>query len=797
VKRLVGFDLTGWRDLAVRNWLERPGEEADEGGQHIVSGGLGGVVVHVGEGAESGDLVGGVQALLAPHGRGSGWGEIGRSENRRWVADLLKDPAAHVPELSVALRAMADPRGATAVLAIPDAGPYEKEQEALLSVLRRLRPLRALLVWRPVLACLSALDDGHLDGADRIGVISHHASGFAAQTLQIRATEGHRTPERRRPGELYPWAGGLEVRLAHARERFAATAGADLDSVSAAQALGPIRDVLGEDAEKELLRDQFGRWRELLAMSLSSSAALEPPPRALDAKLEGCDAVLLETPAHGPARSAIAEAFACREFPPPILLAPDAVGRGGLIAARRAADGHPVYFDFLPQLSTIVQSERGHENFDLIPQDVVLPAGRIYRSIEPAKLGLPAGAKSVRIYLRKQDEAGCRRTAIALAAPTAQDAEVRLHVEQAPAAGRARLRLESDAFAAPRVLDWDRATPHKLSWNSILTVLNRPTVPERVVLPCGLAPWFGWLDAQGLRANPRQGLAAQLACVIGDRAEPDWKALADCIARPSFGAFALSSDGETPAGLKVQHVEDLNYVTKVAEANVRDRLDGKARGGNDALRFLTWQFQDCPEWLVEPLIDALKAGVGQHPFLQYKLSIRLILHSLGRITRTPELQRRVFNQLLDEPDPGWERDHIACAAFLLSRTRTAAKLLSTADVHRMAKIAASRARQEPRARKSVNPPKNPYNADFFYALYLMIGLLRHRLVEPHILVAGFDHAADDCLAALDECLDDIERRPPLISNLSQKISVLRDCRDHLQGKGRKGTLVALAQLTTS
>ncbi|MEE4279156.1 MAG: hypothetical protein V2I82_11875 [Halieaceae bacterium] len=795
MKRLVGFDLTGWRDLAVRNWLERPGEEADEGGQHIISGGLGGVVVHVREGAESGDLVGGVQALLAPHGRGSGWGEIGGAQNRRWVADLLKDPAAHVPELSVALRAMADPRGATAVLAIPDAGPYEKEQEALLGVLRRLRPLRALLVWRPVLACLSALEDGHLDGAHLVGVISHHASGFAVQTLEIREAEGLRTPERRRPGELYPWAGGLDARLANARERFAATAGADLDPASAAQALGPIRAVLGEDAGHELLLNQFGRWKELIATSSLSSAEPVPLTEDLVAKLERCDAVLLETPAHGPARSAIGEAFDCREFPTPILLASDAVGRGGLIAARRAADGRPVYFDFLPQLSTIVQSESGHENFDLIPRDVVLPAGRIYRSTEPARLGLPASAKSVRIYLRKQDEAACRRAAITLPAPTIIDAEVRLHVEQAPAAGRARLRLESEAFAAPRVLDWDRATPHRLSWTSILSLLNRPTVPERVVLPCSLAPWFGWLDPKGLRANPRQGLAAQLTGAIGDDAQPNWKALADCIARPSFGAFALSSDGKTPSGLKPQHIEELEYVTKLAEANVRDRLDGSGPGRNDALRFLTWQFHACPEWLVEPLLDALEAGVGRHPFLQYQLSLRLILHSLGRITRTPDLQVRVFNQLLGIPDSAWERDHIACAAFLLSRTRTAAKLLSTADVRRMATIAARRTREEPSTRNSGSPPTNSYNADFFYALYLMIGLLRHRLVEPHILVAGQDRAADDCLAALDECLEDIKRRPPPINNLPNRIAVLEDCRDHLHGKGRKGTLVALSQLT--
>jgi hypothetical protein len=69
VRRLAGYDLNGWRDIAVRNWKQVPGEDEDVGKPNTISGGIGGCVVSI-EDQDKRTYVGGLQAVLAPHGRG-------------------------------------------------------------------------------------------------------------------------------------------------------------------------------------------------------------------------------------------------------------------------------------------------------------------------------------------------------------------------------------------------------------------------------------------------------------------------------------------------------------------------------------------------------------------------------------------------------------------------------------------------------------------------------------------------------------------------------------------------------
>jgi hypothetical protein len=158
MKRLVGYDLNGWHDFSARNWLEVPGQEDLEGQDQVINGGLGSVVVKVGSVLQGAGFVGGVQALRAPHGRGTGWGDVGANEKRTNLLKLLDHPSDHKAEISSAIFAMADARKATAVLAIPDIPVLDEDhQDALLNCLRTLRASRILLVWRPVLTVLAAL----------------------------------------------------------------------------------------------------------------------------------------------------------------------------------------------------------------------------------------------------------------------------------------------------------------------------------------------------------------------------------------------------------------------------------------------------------------------------------------------------------------------------------------------------------------------------------------------------------------------------------------------------------------
>ena len=132
MSRLVGYDLTGWRDFAARNWKENPDHHHIENTEQLVSGGSGGVVVRLGNAHQQHDLIGGIQAIRAPHGLGECWGAIGLPEKRERVANLLDDPNRYVPEIAAALRAMANPHNAdyppttTAVLAIPDTRSLRK-----------------------------------------------------------------------------------------------------------------------------------------------------------------------------------------------------------------------------------------------------------------------------------------------------------------------------------------------------------------------------------------------------------------------------------------------------------------------------------------------------------------------------------------------------------------------------------------------------------------------------------------------------------------------------------------------
>lgn len=780
MRRHVGYDLTGWRDFAARSWIEQPGEEALEGAEQIVSGGIGGVVVHTG-GSEGPKMpIGGLQALRAPHGRGGGWGAVGRGENRIRVADLQPNSKDHTADIAAALRAMADPRGAAAVLAIPDIGANEEAQETLLEVLRHLRVQRRLLVWRPVLACLAALDGGLLDEVARVGIVGHDARGLTTQSLLIRPSGDVRAPERRRMGQAHPWDTGLDFLLERARKVLAkiSETPARADHLASAQLLVPF--ALGETCRPEPVRRTNGDW-EVIHPPAPAAPDLSPVPPRLMAEVADCEVVLFDSPTAGPLRQAILDALAA-SLPPVIPLAHDAVARGGRVAAERITLGRPVYFDFLPQISTIVQDADGARNYDLIPPDEVLPAGRIYRSSRPARLGLLPGMEQVKIYLKKQSVDERRLASVPLPVRPERAVAVDLHVEQAPAAGRARLTLDSEGFSVPLIVDWDRAARCDESWGEIIESLQptRPTVPNRLVLPCGLDAWDGRHGRGGLR---------DLLTRAARTGRHDWQQLARAMAARPFGRYAISSDGALPDGLDPAAIEALATVTGAAEDHVRRRLEGRLNANNDSLRFLTWQFHHCPAWIVQPLLDAFGARTGEHVFVPHGASWQLVYHGLGRVSREPVNQRAVFDHLLSRPPEGWNRDLLACAAFLLSRSDTAPNLLERDEVDALGQIVIA---------KNAEAIGGGYNSDYFYAPYLMIGLLRHRLKEPWALVAGRDTLANDMLESTEHVVADIRHRFPANNRVVRYREVLEQCCDELKGEGQNpDILVDVARLTGS
>jgi len=105
-RKLCGFDVNGWRDGVARNWVARPGDEEEIGVVRIVEGAVMPGVVQVGTGKDS-RWIGGAQADLAPHGRGGGWGEIGKPERRFSVSSLIQTDSSVPAILAAAFSGLA------------------------------------------------------------------------------------------------------------------------------------------------------------------------------------------------------------------------------------------------------------------------------------------------------------------------------------------------------------------------------------------------------------------------------------------------------------------------------------------------------------------------------------------------------------------------------------------------------------------------------------------------------------------------------------------------------------------
>jgi len=149
--------------------------------------------------------------------------------------------------------------------------------------------------------------------------------------------------------------------------------------------------------------------------------------------------IIFETLTHGTVRQQLLELLTASLPFTPIALPEDIVVHGALEAARRYSEGEPIYFDYLPQISTIVLGQETAQNYDLIEANETLPAGRVYRSPKPAKLAISSGSSEFLVHLRKGLEEWPREAKVEPGTTTTSEVPVSLNVEQAPLTGRARL----------------------------------------------------------------------------------------------------------------------------------------------------------------------------------------------------------------------------------------------------------------------------------------------------------------------------------------------------------------------
>ena len=775
-RKFCGFDVNGWRDFVARNWRSRPGEEDEVGLVEVVPSGPLTSIVNVGDQGRS-RWIGGAQADAAPHGLGGGWGEVGTPERRISVRDLLKMKDADVTKLASCFAGSA--HGAAYNIASIDEGPdgSEMAQEHLLGALSAGKYRNGLLVWRPVLAVLYAIEHGLVAEGQRVGVVCHDRRGLAVQHLLIRGARGVLAPERREAATHTQGSIGYE-NLVHAA-RMAAIGQAGLTSRTAHRAIARSvgKMALGLTCPPEMVRVQNGDWELLDLSGYQAADKVTEFNEVLD--LQGCDVVILETLTEGALKDRIAASIGSSSPVSVSVLPAPAVAQGALLAAHRAGNGAPIFFDFLPRLSTIVYGADGAANFDLIRPEETLEAGRTYRSPNPAMLAIPAGQENVSVYLRKEASPPPRKATIAIGTPLREQAAVSLWVEQKPAAGRARILMEAPILGRSFTVDWDDAQEDARSWDEIIeSQQHHVSIPQRLVLPCGMPAWEDTARADGL-----------LSLLQSEpfRINPDWETLAAKLSQRPFGQYCISSDGDLPAEIGREEIERLDILTDKALDVTRRRLAGETGAGtedNAALKFLTWQFRRCPTDVVKWLTECIETRGRAHPFVRHQMSWVLVYQGLGRILRDEEAVEHVVEMLLSSDVENWVWNRqSACMAFLLSRSDMAPMLLSREDVDRLAN------RTLADFRRNIGEEYTMFN----YAPFLLAGLLRWRLKDPTALVSGIDPLAEDFLAIIEKVeVDLIGRRKPS-ANLQRRrdkiLPILRDLKEELLGQGTNPDLL--------
>lgn len=785
-RKLCGYDINGWCDRAARNWLIGPdGEEIIGEEETFVSGAVvHPAIVQTGEDKER-RWVGGAQAALAPHGRGGGWGDIGDRSRRKSVADLLAREDTPAIQLAAALSGLAF--GARICAVAIDDHPARSEflQERLLAAIAKGRLGRGLLVWRSVLSVLGCLSRGSpMFEASHdlvVGVIGHVAEGFTIQRLRIRRESGHRrqifAPERRRAADPIPSALGYQGLAKHARGQLVGLNSSQRSDL-ADDAQMPLALALGYKPSPVLLRSDRG---DFFLVSPPDRLALQfdDLPANLAEHLSGCGLLLFESLSQGEVRKSIVSSLSARCSLPLIDLPADIVARGGLEAARRHAEGEPVYFDFLPQISTIVWGDDGASNFDLIDADATLPAGRVYRSPQPARFAIHGGQSNFSVHLRKELADWPRRAVIDIGQKVSTAVPVSLSVEQAPAAGRAQLIIEAPELSRQFLVNWDAAEELHKSWDEVIAELDvsNATIPTRMVLPCGTEPW---------EDSPKgQGLASLLEENDG-RKQVDWKSLAGKLTQKSQGQYCISSDGEVPAGISTELVAKLDRLNERALVHLQDRLSGRLADDNESLRFLTWQFRRAPGIVQELLLKAFETQLPRtrHAFITHPMSWVLVYQGFGRICRDEQHERAAFQHMFRRPISGWSyRQETAATAFLLSRSDTAPLLLDRAHVEWLV----SRVLLEFQSELGGDYTK------FNYAPFLLGGLLRWRLKERNALVVGVDPLAERLRAAIEKTIEDFDRKrnrnATFLRAASRYAPLMRQLLDELEGHGGNPNLL--------
>jgi len=307
-------------------------------------------------------------------------------------------------------------------------------------------------------------------------------------------------------------------------------------------------------------------------------------------------------------------------------------------------------------------------------------------------------------------------------------------------------------------------------------------IQKRVNLKCGLDKW-----------NEGE-LAQELKAAIGLTASPlySWGKLANNMAQPYWPGLgktvfrAISTDGELPEELDAEAKSALLAVSRNATNHVMMIIGGEIEGDNQSLRFLTWQFRNCPREIVPHLLDAFMSTFDEKPTATKKHVFvanekQLAFQSIGRVVYERKEIERVLG-VLKRVDINWDRDHLALAGRLLARTdaptymkRPEVKVFGKAVIN-----AFKRAKLE-----------GKYNSAFMYAPYVLIGLLRRRERHRYSLVAERNcPLADELLKHAELVIDDMRHKKfSHVPKVRRYRELLEDCCLWIKGRGKNQNIL--------
>ena len=155
----------------------------------------------------------------------------------------------------------------------------------------------------------------------------------------------------------------------------------------------------------------------------------------------------------------------------------------------------------------------------------------------------------------------------------------------------------------------------------------------------------------------------------------------------------------------------------------------------------------------------------------------------------PKLEKLAIDQIISLPIKDWRfNQHTACMSFLLSRSETAIDFIEPSHL----KILLGRIKEEFQDQLESRYTK------FQYAPWLLAGLLRYRIKEPHFLLLGVDPKAQEIIEMLETSLEDLSvqindskmKQDTKYHNLRKRYAgFLEEIQKYIKGDQGKSTLL--------